>query len=236
MSDYPYPKPKGQWFEVKVDQNPFPREIRALELIREGLGGEAYFIETIFNPINQAEKISSKDAVEKLKHENPQKLLDALEAIGRSQASHARRAIAAGASGIFLAIANSADPDYAKFSEPFDRMILDAVAQAPINVLHIHGNKIDLSRFYKGWPAAAINYESHATGIPLATLRKNYGGVLMGGIDDVNYRKLTVEDLKRQHTEAMRAAGKKFILAPGCSVPNDSTDDELLRLTRYLGA
>src|SRR5438874_323503 len=30
MSDYPYPKPSAEWFDVKVEQNPFPKQIRAL--------------------------------------------------------------------------------------------------------------------------------------------------------------------------------------------------------------
>jgi hypothetical protein len=36
MSDYPYPKPEGNWYELKVLDNPFPEQIRALELIRDG--------------------------------------------------------------------------------------------------------------------------------------------------------------------------------------------------------
>ncbi len=35
---------------------------------------------------------------------------------------------------------------------------------------------------------------------------------------------------------AQQAAGAKFILAPGCSVPNDTADEELLRLVNVLGA
>src|SRR5215831_17927875 len=50
MSDYPYPKPAGNWWELKYDPNPFPEQIRALQIIRDGLGGEAYFVETLFNP------------------------------------------------------------------------------------------------------------------------------------------------------------------------------------------
>ena len=161
MSDYPYPKPKGEWFDLKVEQNPFPRQIRALELIRDGLGGKAHFVETLFNPINVAEKLSSKEAVARLKADKPQRLLDTLEVIAKSEASHARKAVASGASGVFVSIANSADADYAKFSEPFDRMIFDAVRAAPLNVLHIHGDKIDLPRFYSGWPASVINYSTH---------------------------------------------------------------------------
>ena len=236
MSDYPYPKPKAEWFELRVEQNPFPQQIRALELIRDGLGGEAHFLETIFNPYNVAEKLSSKDAVAKLRQENPQRLLDALEVIAKSEANHAKRATASGASGIFLAIANSADPEYAKFSEPFDKMILEAVRTAPLNVLHIHGDIVDLPRFYTGWAAVGINYSTHGTKTPIADVRKRYVGVILAGIDEVNYPKLSTGDLKRQHQEAMRAAGKKFILTPGCSIPNDTPDEAMLRLTQYLQA
>ncbi len=231
MGDYPYPKSKAEWFDLRLDPNPFPQQIRALELIHGGLGSDAHFVDTLFNPYKVAEKLSSEAAVKKLKQEKPQRLLDALDVIAKSQASHAKRAIAAGASGIFLAIANSADPDYAKFSEPFDKVVLDAVKGAPLNVLHIHGDKIDLPRFYKGWSAAGINYSTHGTKIPIADLRKNYSGVILAGIDEVNYRKLSVDELKRQHQAALRAAGKKFILTPGCSVPNDTSDEEMLRLT-----
>jgi hypothetical protein len=30
MSDFPYPKPAGKWYELRPDPNPFPRQIRAL--------------------------------------------------------------------------------------------------------------------------------------------------------------------------------------------------------------
>jgi uroporphyrinogen decarboxylase len=256
MGDYPYPKgktqwfntkaapqpltkplpPLEQWFSMKVDPNPFPRQIRALELIRDGLNGEAYFVDTLFNPYKVAEKLSSADEVARLRQEKPQQLLDLLEVIAKSQASHAQRAIGAGASGIFLAIANSLDHEYQKFGAPFDKMILTAVATAPLNVLHIHGDKIDPAHFYHGWAATGVNYSAQATGIPLGDFRKHYQGVLLGGLDEVKYRKLSTADLKQQHQEAMRGAGKKFILTPGCSVPNDSTDAELLRLTQYLQA
>ncbi len=241
MSDYPYPKAAGKWYELRVEENPFPEQVRALEMIRDGLAGEAYFIETLFNPWNFAEKLSSADEVQKLKAEKPQALLDALDAISGSEVNHARRAMAAGASGIFLAIANAgngilSEADYSKFSEPFDRRILEAVADAPLNVLHLHGDKVYLDRFYSGWPVAAINYSTHATGVTLAEVRRQYSGVLMGGLDEVNFRKLTGPEMKEQWHAAQQAAGKRFILAPGCSVPDDTADEELLRLVNLLEA
>ena len=171
---------------------------------------------------------------------NPKALLEALEAISESEAKHARKAIAAGASGIFLAIAN-AQPDilsqaeFAKFSEPFDRLILDASADAPLNTLHLHGDKVYLERFYTGWPVAAINYSNFGTGVPVSAVRAKFSGLIMGGLDERNYRKLSPAELKKEMQSAQESAGKKFLLAPGCSVPNDSTEDELDRLPKLLG-
>jgi uroporphyrinogen decarboxylase len=243
MSDYPYPKPeKGKWYDLKVLGSPFPEQLDALEKIREGLGGKVYFLETIFNAWSQATKISSKDEVMKLKRENPKALLEALQAIAESQANHAKRAIAAGASGIFLAIDNALDgvlsrQDYAKFSEPFDKLILDAVSGAPLNTLHLHGDKVYLDEFTgRGWRASVINYSNFGTGVPIAEMRKKYSGVLLGGLDERNFRTLDAGQLKQQSESASAAAGNKFILAPGCSVPDDSKDAELLRLPALLGA
>jgi uroporphyrinogen decarboxylase len=241
MSDFPYPKPQGEWTTLKVLDNPFPAQIRALELIRAGVGKDAYFVETIFNPWTVAEKLSSKEKVLELKQTKPQLLLDALDVIARSEANHAKRAIAAGASGIFLAIAN-AQPEilkpqeYAKFSEPFDRIVLDAVRSAPHNTLHLHGEHVYLYHFTKPWPAVAINYSAQGTGVSVEQFRKKYSGVIISGLDERSYKTLTPEQMKSQWQAAQSGAGKRFILAPGCSVPNDSTDAELNRLPALLGA
>jgi uroporphyrinogen decarboxylase len=241
MSDFPYPKPAGAWYQLKEEQNPFPSQIRALELIRDGVGADAYFLETIFNPWKVAENLSSTAEVLKLKQEKPQALLDALDIIARSEANHARKAIATGASGIFLAIANAqpdqlSREDYAKFSEPFDRQVLEAVKNAPLNTLHLHGDKVYLDHFAKPWPASAINYSVHGTGVEFSDFRKKYRGVLMGGLDEVNYRTLTEDQLRQEWQKAQQGAGARFVLAPGCSVPNDSTDSELARLVNVLNA
>jgi uroporphyrinogen decarboxylase len=241
MSDFPYPKPKGPWYEAREESNPFPAQIQALNAIGQNLGRRAYFVETIFNPWRVAENLSSAQEVVRLKEEHPQRLLDALEVITKSEANHARRAMAAGASGIFLAIANAQDgilsqEDYAKFSEPFDKLIFKAVADAPLNTLHLHGDKVYLDRFYKGWTASIINYSVHGTHVPISRVREQYSGVLMAGLDEVRFRSLSDEDVRSQSASARKQAGKHFILAPGCSVPNDSTDAELMRVPRIIGA
>jgi len=240
MSDFPYPKPAGRWYELKPVDNPFPEQIKALELIRDGLNGDAYFIETVFNPWNVAEKLSSREEIRRLKDENPTALLTALEAITQSEINHAKRALAAGAHGILLAVANANSKemtvaDYARFSAPFDRRIL-AEAPAPLNVLHLHVERPYLDQF-QNFSAPVVNYSLHVTGIPMSDIRRQFPRVvLMGGIDEVNYRKLTKDEIRAQWKEASRQAGKQFILTPGCSVPNDSSPEELERMAEAIGA
>jgi uroporphyrinogen decarboxylase len=244
MSDFPYPKadgkPGGKWYELKVDRNPFPQQIRALELIRDGLGGKVYFIETLFNPWNVAEKLSSKEELLRLKSENPQALLHALDVITESEISHAKRALATGASGVLLSVANAnaaelSPEDFVKFSQPFDKRILQGIAGARLNILHLHVQPAYLGLF-EGFPAPIVNYSLHVSGIPIADVRKRYPNmVIAGGIDEVNYRKLTPAELQAQWKSAAQSAGPKFILTPGCSVPNDSNAGELQRLPQVLG-
>jgi uroporphyrinogen-III decarboxylase len=240
MSDFPYPKPAGKWFDLKPEPNPFPQQIRALELIRDGLQDQKYFIETIFNPWTVAQKLSSESELLKLKEEKPQVLLDALDVITQSEIMHAKLALAKGASGVLLAVANPnaqglSPEDYTKFSAPFDKRILEAVTGAKLNFLHLHIEPAYLGLFH-GFPAAVFNYSQEVSGIALAEVRQHYAGVIAGGIDEVNYRKLSPAELKTQGEAASKAAGGKFILTPGCSVPDDSTNDELARLPQAVGA
>src|SRR5258708_4652625 len=213
MSEFPYPKPQGPWYELKVDDNPFPSQIRALEQIRAGLNGDAYFIETIFNPWNVAEKLSSKEDLNRLKSENPKQLLDALDVITQSEIHHAKRSLAAGASGILLSVANANSKelsleDYKKFSAPFDRRILAAIASAPLNVLHLHVEAPYLDAF-REFPAPILNYSRTVSGIPIETVRSRFKQAIAGGLDEVRFRELDRSGLQEQWNSARRAAASK---------------------------
>jgi uroporphyrinogen decarboxylase len=241
MSDFDYPKPAGKWYQLKVTSNPFPDQIRALELIRDGLKGSVYMIETVFNPFNVAQKLSSKEEVLRLMKENPQALLDALDVITQSEIQHAKRALATGASGILFSVANAnqkemSPAEYEKFSRPFDKRFMEAVSAAPLNFLHLHVEPayLKLVRDFKG---PVVNYSMHVSGIPIADMRREFPSMtIAGGVDEVNYRKLRADEMKRQWQAAAKAAGPKYILTPGCSVPNDSAPEELTRLSKAVGA
>jgi uroporphyrinogen-III decarboxylase len=125
--------------------------------------------------------------------------------------------------------------DYVRFSAPFDRRILEAVRAARLNILHLHTDREQLAVF-RDFPAAVINYSLHVTGIPISDVRRDFSMAIMGGIDEVHYRKLQKSEIQAQWKSAASAAGPKFLLSPGCSVPNDSAPAELQRLPAAIGA
>jgi uroporphyrinogen decarboxylase len=240
MSDFPYPKPEGNWYELKVLDNPFPDQSRALELINTGLNGDAYILETAFNPWQVAVKLSSKEEVLRLQQENPQRLLDVLDVLTQSHIHHAKRAFAAGASGILFSIANPnhkelSPADYAKFSAPFDKRFFDATAHAKLNFLHLHWEDEYVDQFV-GFKAPVVNWSVQTSGVQVSTVRAKFPQTIATGIDEVRYKDLSPDQIRSQWQAASAAAGGKFILTPGCSVPNDSSDDELSRLPQVVGA
>lgn len=233
MSDFAYPKDQG------VLATPFPAQLRALELIRDGLGGSKYFVETVFNPWNVAEKLTSKDEVARMQREAPAQLKQWLANIAQSEANHAKSARERGVSGIFLAIANAQDgvltlDDYREFSEPFDRMVTDAVNDLPLNIIHLHGPKVYVEHFLRSWKGVTIHYSEAETGFSLAEAHAVYPGTLMGGIDHRSYRNLSVEQLRTAARRARDMASPHLIIAPGCSVPDDCTPRELLLLRKAM--
>jgi hypothetical protein len=56
MSDHPFPKPAGKWHDLKVANNPFPEQLRALELIREGLRGPGLLCRDRLQPMERGGK------------------------------------------------------------------------------------------------------------------------------------------------------------------------------------
>lgn len=239
MSDFPYPRPDGGWLAAKPVDSPFPAQLRALGMIRDGLAGSKHFVETIFNPWNVAEKLSSKEEVAAAMKEKPQALLDALENIAKSEANHAKKAVENGVSGVFLAIANAQDgiltpEEYKRFSEPFDRMVIEAVKDAPLNIVHLHGEKVYVRHFLDNWKGVAINYSMHETGVPFDAARQRTDSVLVGGIDHRSYVNVSVDALRAAAEKAFHDAGPKVIITPGCSVPDNSKPEQLLQLKKAM--
>jgi uroporphyrinogen-III decarboxylase len=81
------------------------------------------------------------------------------------------------------------------------------------------------------YPVQVINYSAHGTGVGLTDARRKFTGTLMGGLNEEKIANQAAEELVSDLNAAVNSMQKRrFILSPGCSVPNDIAPEALLRL------
>ena len=205
-------------------------QLDALALIRDGLHGEAYFIQTIFSPLSVAKYLVGNrpgPVIESLR-DHPDDLRAALETITRTFATYSEECLKTGASGIFFATTGWAagdlltEDEYRAFGIEYDLRVLQAVKdRAPFNVLHNCGERIAFDLLAE-YPVAAISWDPTLAGNPsLAEGKSRTKAAVMGGVNEK--RTLadgTPEEVAAQVRDAITSTGgRRLLLAPGCSIP-----------------
>ena len=205
-------------------------QLDALRLIRDGLRGEAYFIQTIFSPLSIAKYLvgNRPEPIKQSIADHPDALRAALDAITQTFATYSQASLEAGASGIFFATTGWASADqltedeYRAWGREYDLRLLDAVpGTAPFNVLHNCGDHIyfDLLADY---PVQAISWAATLPGNPsLGEGKLRSDKAVMGGVSEkTTLPDGTPEQVAAEVEAALReTGGRRVLIAPGCSIP-----------------
>lgn len=230
--DWPVREP-GDWRRLRPlepTRGALGEQLDALRQIRDGLSGEAYFVQTIFSPLSVAKYLvgNQPGPVQTTIADNPDALRAALDVITETFAHYAQATLEAGVSGIFFATTGWASSDalteeqYRRFGREYDLRVIEAFAgKAPFNVLHNCGEHLyfDLLTDY---PVEAISWAATLPGNPsLGEGKERTTRAVMGGVSE----KTTLPDgTPEQVDEEVRAAiketdGRRVLIAPGCSIP-----------------
>lgn len=260
MNDFDYPSStSGRWYDLKPIDSPYPQQLETLRLVRDGLKGDAYFIDTLYGPymtamilfqsqpqfsrLGQSQTASRKviAALRQFQQRQPDHWHAALEAITQSTVNHIHRSRDTGTSGTLVSIFNShtdygSVADYRRLSRPYDKRVLDALAGTPLTVLHLHNLDRPYLDQFTDFNAPVLQYSIRTSGIPISEARKLYSQTIAGGVDEIDFRKLTAQKMREQWRSARTEAGSRYLATPGCSVPNSCTPDELARFPQALGA
>jgi uroporphyrinogen decarboxylase len=258
MNDFDYPKSTtGKWFDLRPLDSPYPKQLETLRRVRDGINGDAYFIDTIYGPYmtamilyqsqqqfaNQPKSDEVQDeqlkSLRDFQRQSPDAWHNALDAITQSTVNHIRQSKEIGASGALVSIFNAESKfgtveDYKKYTHPYDKRVFDALADSKLTVLHLHYLERPYLEQFKDFNASVLQYSVKTSGIPISEIRQKYSQAILGGVDEIDYRKLTTEEIRSQWQDARSQAGAKYVAAPGCSLPNDSTAAELARFPKSL--
>lgn len=230
----------ADWAEVRpIDPRSgvLGEQLKALRMIRDGLGGDVPFVQTVFSALSVAGRLAGgKEAlVKETMAREPETMRRVLSFITETLVDYGRACLEEGASGVFFATTVWASEDvldpeaYREFALPYDLQLLEAVQDAAFNILHICGRYIffDLLADY---PVHAINWASTLPGNP--SLRDGLartGRAVIGGIAE----KTTLVEGSPQEVaaQARRAledtGGRRFLLGPGCTVPPQAPEANL---------
>jgi uroporphyrinogen decarboxylase len=229
--DVPVKEP-GDWRRLRplaVDKGVLGEQLEALRLIRDGMRGEAYFIQTIFSPLSIAHYLTGKntDLVRASIAEAPDALAEALELITATFREYVQATLEAGASGVFYATTGwaaagmTSEEEYRRFGIPYDLRVLEVAQGASFNVLHNCGQGIyfDLLADY---PVQTISWAATLPGNPtLAEGKERTRAAVMGGVSE---KTTLVEGTPQQVADEVRRAiaetgGRRALVGPGCSIP-----------------
>jgi uroporphyrinogen decarboxylase len=250
MPDMPYPFPpnsihgQDDWDLVAPlapSASNLGRMVQTTSLVRRAIGPEIPLVVTVYSPITVARRFAGgPDSLRGHLQENPAAVHRALGVIAGNLASYCQALLDAGADGIYYAVQGIAggwlsEAEFREFARPYDLQVLNACSAGWLNVIHLHGGPDLMADLALGYPGSVLSWEDRLTGVRLADLRQKLPDkAAMGGIDERG--PITRGDVGAL-TQEMRDAfeqtdgGRHFILAPGCSVPDD-IEERYLTLAR----
>jgi uroporphyrinogen decarboxylase len=216
------------WYALQrldAEQGGLGAQLRCLELIREAVGDEVPYIQTVFNPLSQAKNLVGRKNLVAHLRENPVAVRTGLETITATTVHFIEAARKRGIAGIFLAVQHASyellcEREYEEFGMPFDRRLLEAAEGLWLNVLHLHGNRV-MFDLLADYPVQAINWHDRETPPNLREGKARIKGAVLGGLRQwETMLRGTPDGVHEEAQDAIRqAGGQRFILGTGCVTP-----------------
>ncbi len=214
------------WTDLRVldpSRGALGRQVEGLKLLKNALGTETPFIQTIFSPLAQAKNISGSAALIKHMRLAPDRLKTGLNTITESTLRFIDAIRKSGISGIFYAVQHASytimtEEEYRIFGRPYDLQILEALNQDWwFNMLHLHGDS-PIFDVVADYPVQSINWHDRETEPDLAAGKLRFKGAVCGGLgrwDPVHNG--TPAEVRMEARDAIeKTNARRFILSTGC--------------------
>jgi uroporphyrinogen decarboxylase len=247
-SKYRYNDLKDWQTLEKVDplDGEFGKQIKAIQLMEKNPFFDSNRVPkmmTIFNPVMTGAKLSKNERFVKDLLEEPDLLLPVLDVFVSVVSEFARACIDAGCEGIFFCTQQAQESEmtqdeYKKYVLASDLKVLRNIgSKADFFVMHVHGDNVYYDLIKDKYPITAINWHDYDSKPSLVEGSKKTNKLVFGGLDEKNtLRQGTDEEVRKQilnSYEEMRQKEqtKKWVLAPGCVIPQDVSDERIKLVT-----
>jgi len=227
------------------DQGALGEQLEAVRLLRRRLSSDVPVVQTVFTPLAVLGEMAGRpDVLRRHLDSDPERVREALEAVTTTYEGFVRRLIDAGADGIYLATTSWAsrdllDPErHRVFSRPYDLRILRAAQGAPFHVLHVCKPR-NLLFEVADYPVAAFSWDAtDPTNPSLADGLARLSGAVMGGVSQERALLSSTPDaaLGELRRGLDQTGGRRWMVAPGCSIPPDTPAPTLRAIRDAVGA
>ena len=229
----------GRLRSVDPETGALGEQLEALAQVRAGVGPDTPISWTIFSPLMVARFLmrGGQAQVLEMLRSSPGELKRGLEAITETLVAYAAACVRRGADGIFYATTAATrdqltDEECRSVQRPYDLRILEAVSEAPFNVMHVCGDDVLFDEFVD-YPVAAFSWATTPQNPSLAEGHRRTGRAIIGGIPGKpTIKSMTDSEVAacvRDAVDEMR--GRWLLLGPGCSI-NPDTPERLLHTAR----
>ena len=218
--------------------------LKAIRLIRDGVGPDVPILMTVFTPLSIAGDLAGQ--VEPMREHLLNHEAEAVAAIAHVAevfSAFAAECLNAGADGLFYATTKWATTDvltseqYERWGRPYDLKVLEAVAGASFNLLHVcQSNNMLLSLL--DYPVHAFNWDAtDPTNPGLADVAGRTAKAVVGGISQAKTAEDGAQEALLAEVAAAREAvgGAGWMLGAGCVLPTTATEANVRTLRQAVG-
>lgn len=228
------------WINVPLYQRDFFAEpLQVVGGLVQAAKAEALVVVTLYSPLMCAGQTAGDQTLNEHLLADPEKVRPGLEIITESLMNFVEGCIELGVDGFYHSTQGGETgrfPDPAIFNEyvkPYDLALMDPINRACIfNILHVcdyRGGYHDLSPFLD-YPGHVVNSSLHLGERVLSPreVARLFGRPFMGGLDRLGVLATGAPEQVREAALAVLAeAPERFILAADCTVPSETSWDNL---------
>lgn len=217
----------------------YEEQLRVVEGLVKGANKEYLVLLTLYSPFMCAGHTTSDQILTNHFKENPEKVKHGMEVITESLMLFVKECIRLGVDGFYHSTQGGEhgrfdDPAlFKEYIRPFDLALMEEINRACIfNILHVCDYRLpysDLAPFLD-YPGHVVNTNLELVDAKISPqdVEGMFGRPFMGGLDRLGVIAHGSEDeVKKVVGDALSSAPKRFILGADCTVPSDTSWDNL---------